>query len=136
MNRRIRKILSLLVAVLMIMSAVPMSSFALTMCDVIGHDVEMVVTKEATCTEAGLKTEKCTRSNCDYSTGITEVIAYKSHTIATIEAVSPTCDKDGYTQGMYCLVCELDIVPCETIPALGHSDSLKVTKEATCTTAG
>ena len=121
MNRRIKKILSLVVAVLMIMSVVPMTSFALTMCDVIGHDVKMVVTKEATCTEAGVKTEKCDRISCDYSTGKTEVIPLKSHTIATIEAVSPTCDKDGYTQGMYCWVCELDIVSCETIPALGHT---------------
>ena len=121
MNKTTKKVLSLVLMMIMILSSVPMSSFALTMCDVIGHDVEMVVTKDATCTEAGLKTEKCTRTGCDYSTGRTEVIAYKSHTIATIEAVSPTCGKTGNTAGAYCSVCDLVTVPCETIPALGHT---------------
>ncbi len=137
MNRRIKKILSLVVAVLMIVSAVPMSSFAAnTMCSIIGHNVEMVVTKEATCTEAGLKTERCTRSNCDYTTGKTEVIPLKSHTIATIDPVAPTCDKTGNTAGAYCSVCGLITVGGETIPALGHIAVAFSAKEVTCTENG
>ena len=121
MNKTTKKVLSLVLMMIMILSSVPMTSFALTMCDMIGHNVEMVVTKEATCTEAGVKTEKCTRSNCDYTTNKTEVIPLKSHTIATIDAVSPTCGKTGNTAGAYCAVCDLITVPCETIPALGHT---------------
>ena len=121
MNKTTKKVLSLVLMMIMILSSVPMTSFALTMCDMIGHNVEMVVTKEATCTEAGVKTEKCTRSNCDYTTNKTEVIPLKSHTIATIEAVLPTCGKTGNTAGAYCAVCDLITVPCETVPALGHT---------------
>ena len=121
MNKSTKKVLSLVLMMIMILSSVPMSSFALSMCDVIGHDVKMVVTKEATCTEAGVKTEKCDRTSCDYSTGKTEVIPLKSHTIATIDPVSPTCGKAGNTAGAYCSVCDLITVPCDTIPALGHT---------------
>lgn len=122
MNKTTKKVLSLVLMMIMILSSVPMTSFAANpMCAIIGHDVDMVVTKEATCTEAGLKTEKCSRTGCDYVTGKTEVIPYKSHTIATIDAVSPTCGKTGNTAGTYCSVCDLIILPCETIPALGHT---------------
>ena len=121
MNKTTKKVLSLVLMMIMILSSVPMSSFALSMCDVIGHDIGMVETKAATCTEAGLKTEKCKRTGCDHATGKTEVIPYKDHTIAQIDAVSPTCGKTGNTAGAYCTVCDLITVPCETIPALGHT---------------
>ena len=136
MNRRIKIILSLFIAVLMVMSAVPMSSFALGWCDISGHKIEWVVTKEATCTETGFKIEKCTRIDCDYETGKTEVISLKPHTVSIIKASAPTCDKIGNTEGAFCSVCNMIIIECNYIPTIGHTLVAISEKPATCTENG
>ena len=122
MNKTTKKVLSLVLMMIMIMSSMPMTSFAANaMCSIIGHNVEMVVTKDATCTEAGLKTEKCSRSNCDYSTGKTEVIPVKLHEDVTIPATTPTCGTPGNTAGAYCKNCGAITTECKPVEALGHS---------------
>ena len=121
MNKTTKKVLSLVLMMIMILSSVPMTSFAAnTMCSIIGHDLEMVVTKAATCTESGLKTEKCTRSNCGYETGKTEMINREGHTDEIIQATSPTCGTPGNTAGAYCKKCGAITVECTPIEATGH----------------
>ena len=91
------------------------------------------VTKAATCTTAGTKTYTCTR--CKKTR--TETIAATGHKEVKDAAVAATCETAGKTEGSHCSVCKTVIKAQTTTAALGHSwDSGKVTKAATCTTAG
>ena len=91
------------------------------------------VTKAATCTAAGTKTYTCTR--CKKTR--TETIAATGHKVVKDAAVAATCETAGKTEGSHCSVCNTVIKAQTTTAALGHSwDSGKVTKAATCTTAG
>ena len=91
------------------------------------------VTKAATCTTAGTKTYTCTR--CKKTR--TETIAAIGHKAVKDAAVAATCETAGKTEGSHCSVCNTVIKAQTTVAALGHSwDGGKVTKAATCTTAG
>ena len=91
------------------------------------------VTKAATCTAAGTKTYTCTR--CKKIR--TETIAATGHKVVKDAAVAATCETTGKTEGSHCSVCGTVLKSQTTIAALGHSwDGGKVTKAATCTTAG
>ena len=91
------------------------------------------ITKAATCTTAGTKTYTCTR--CKKTR--TETIAATGHKAVKDAAVAATCETAGKTEGSHCSVCNTVIKAQTTIAALGHNwDSGKVTKAATCTTAG
>ena len=91
------------------------------------------VTKAATCTAAGTKTYTCTR--CKKTR--TETIVATGHKAVKDAAVAATCETAGKTEGSHCSVCGIVIKAQTTIAALGHSwDGGKVTKAATCTTAG
>ena len=91
------------------------------------------VTKAATCTTAGTKTYTCTR--CKKTR--TETIAATGHKEVKDAAIAATCEKTGKTEGSHCSVCNTVIKAQTTVAALGHSwDGGKVTKAATCTTAG
>ena len=91
------------------------------------------VTKAATCTTAGTKTYTCTR--CKKTR--TETIAATGHKAVKDAAVAATCETAGKTEGSHCSVCGTVLKSQTTTAALGHSwDSGKVTKAATCTTAG
>ena len=91
------------------------------------------VTKAATCTTAGTKIYTCTR--CKKTR--TETIAATGHKAVKDAAVAATCETAGKTEGSHCSVCNTVIKAQTTVAALGHSwDGGKVTKAATCTTAG
>ena len=91
------------------------------------------VTKAATCTITGTKTYTCTR--CKKTR--TETIAATGHKAVKDVAVAATCETAGKTEGSHCSVCNTVIKAQTTTAALGHSwDGGKVTKAATCTTAG
>ena len=91
------------------------------------------ITKAATCTAAGTKTYTCTR--CKKTR--TETIAATGHKAVKDAAVAATCETTGKTEGSHCSVCGTVLKAQTTIAALGHSwDGGKVTKAATCTTAG
>ena len=92
-----------------------------------------VVTKEATCTEAGVMTYTCTV--CGKTK--TEAIAEKGHSPEAIAAVAPTCTKDGSTEGSKCSVCGEILVAPETISATGHEwGAWTVTTAPTATASG
>ena len=91
------------------------------------------VTKAATCTTAGTKIYTCTR--CKKTR--TETIAATGHKAVKDAAVAATCETAGKTEGSHCSVCNTVIKAQTTVAALGHSwDGGKITKAATCTTAG
>ena len=92
-----------------------------------------VVTKEATCTEDGIRTYTC--SVCGKTK--TETIKATGHTEVADPAVEATCTEPGKTAGSHCSVCGEVFKAQEEIPALGHDwDGGKITKAATCTEAG
>ena len=91
------------------------------------------VTKVATCTTTGTKTYTCTR--CKKTR--TETIAATGHKAVKDATVAATCETAGKTEGSHCSVCNTVIKAQTAVAALGHSwDGGKVTKAATCTTAG
>ena len=91
------------------------------------------VAKAATCTAAGTKTYTCTR--CKKTR--TETIAATGHKVVKDTAVAATCETTGKTEGSHCSVCGTVLKAQTTVAALGHSwDGGKITKAATCTTAG
>lgn len=88
------------------------------------------VTKEATCTVAGIKTFTCKADGC--GTTSTEAIAAKGHSLVTDAAVEATCTASGLTEGSHCSICNHVEVKQETVDMKGHAwDGGKVIKEAT-----
>ena len=75
------------------------------------------VTKEPTCTEAGVRTYTCSRCG----TTKTETVAAKGHTEVTDPAVAPTCTTAGKTQGSHCSVCGYVLVEQQEIAKLAHT---------------
>ncbi len=100
------------------------------------HSYQSAVTKQATCTEKGVKT-----FTCGCGDKYTESINALGHREVTDPAVKPTETTAGKTEGSHCSVCGAVIRKQEVIPALGkpehtHSYQSAVTKKATCTEKG
>lgn len=93
------------------------------------HAYSSVVTKEATCTETGVKTFTC-ECNDQY----TETISANGHTDSKwITDKASTCSAEG-SKHIECTVCE-EVLKTEPIAKLPHNYSSVVT-EATCETGG
>ena len=86
----------------------------------LGHDTNGPATCETD--------EYCSR--CD--TVINEKLG---HSPETLEAVDPSCEDAGCTEGSWCPICGTTLVAQEEISALGHDYEAVVT-ESTCTTYG
>lgn len=101
-----------------------------------GHDFEDYKTVTApTCTKAGEMLQVC--KNCD----VTQIVAVEAlgHDIVKDEAVAPTCNDTGLTEGEHCSRCDY-VKEQEVVPATGihnfEGSEIAVTKPATCTEAG
>ena len=88
---------------------------------------EWETVKEATCAEDGLKTRSC---RCDYVEE--EIIPALPHTEAIENGKDATCEKDGYTEKVYCSVCGTVITESEVIEATGHNYNSTMTRTPTC----
>ena len=67
----------------------------------------------------------------------TRTVVKEGHKAVKDAAVAATCETTGKSEGSHCSVCNTVIKAQTTTAALGHNwDSGKVTKAATCTTAG
>ena len=76
-------------------------------------------TKNATCTQVGTKSRKCTV--CGKTE--TQTIAKTGHKSVTDKAIPATCTTDGKTEGSHCSVCGAVIKAQTTITATGHKSS-------------
>ena len=93
-----------------------------------------VITQEATCTEAGIRTYMCTV--CE-STKIEEIPANGHGETVTKFAKEATCKMEGYTGDLYCMDCGELLEEGSVIEKLPHQwDAGKITKKATTTTTG
>lgn len=91
------------------------------------HSYTGSVTKEATCSSAGVRTYSCV---CGES--YTETIPKTRHMPVTDHAVAATCTEEGYTGDTYCSDCGQIISIGDVIPAEGHSwDTGVITKAPT-----
>ena len=96
-----------------------------------------VVTKE-TCEEDGYTTYTCECGD-EYTDNYVDALGHKE---LIIEAIDPTCDKDGLTVGKVCSLCQKVLVKQEVVKALGHAyseviykwseDHLQVTATRVC----
>ena len=95
------------------------------------HSYTASVTKDSSCSQAGIKTYTCTICGDKY----TEAIPLKTHTIVSDNALEPTCTKYGLTEEKYCSVCGKVFETQEKIEPLGH-DFGSVVTPATLTANG
>ena len=100
----------------------------------LGHAVEEVAGKAATCTEAGLTSgHKC--SVCNEILLEQEEIPALGHNLLISNAVAPTCTETGLTQGEACTRCDYKVEQ-EVVDALGHDMVIDEAATATCTESG
>ena len=90
---------------------------------------EWDVTKNATCTEDGVKTRYCSCGERQ-----SETIPSLNHTEIFDEAVAPTCTEAGKTEGKHCSTCNQVIVAQSEISKLEHTYSSDF--DATCEACG
>lgn len=83
------------------------------------HSYQEKVTKNATCTEKGIKT-----FTCECGDSYTEEIPAAGHKSVTDKAVAPTCTKNGLTEGTHCSVCNTVLKAQTTVSAKGHTPKL------------
>lgn len=102
----------------------------------LGHSfTNYISNNDATCTEDGTERAKCDR--CEASFARTAEGSALGHTVVVVPGYASTCTGEGLTDGKYCAVCNLILVPQETIPAGIHSFcEWEITKIATCTEQG
>jgi surface antigen len=91
------------------------------------------ITKNASCTDAGIKERIC--KVCGKTE--TQTIAKTGHKSVTDKTISATCTTDGKTEGSHCSVCGAVIKAQDTIKATGHKFGNWTTiKPVTCTESG
>lgn len=137
MNKTMKKALALVLMMIMVLSSVPMTSFAANILCVAGHKWgSYTVTKAATCTTPGEKTAVCERSGCGETDKQAVAIDPSAHKPINMPKNEATCDKIGNEAGVICAYCNIVISGYATIPAKGHKSTALAAKAATCTTDG
>ena len=103
--------------------------------EALGHTEEVLMGKDATCTEAGLTDgKKC--STCGEILVAQEEVPALGHTEEIMQGEAPTCTSTGLTEGKKCSVCYEVLVAQEEIPMAEHTEETVAGKAATCTEAG
>ena len=134
MKKTSKKIISLVLAVLMLMSVWAISASA-EECDHVFGD-KMVVLIEATCKNEGEARITCTKC------GFTKVVStpkadHPAEYIRKLPGVAATCETPGLTEGSWCTFCGQDVVAQEKIAPLGHLSYTDIDVALpTCTTKG
>ena len=82
--------------------------------------------QEPTCTKTGLVIYTC---QCGKQKE--EVLNPLNHLIQVDKAISPTCTRNGLTEGSHCSVCNTIITPQKEIAAWGHKFTTTTTKATT-----
>ena len=140
MNKTTKKVLSLVLMMIMVISSIPMTAFAAKEC--LGlydtHDfVTYVTTTAPTCSSKGVATAECKRVLCGAKDTKELPVEPTAHKPINVEEKPATCTVPGYTEGVICEYCLTEISGCQLIPATGHNSAVTVTaKDATCTENG
>ena len=92
---------------------------------------EWTVSKDATCTKAGVQVRKCSCGEEER-----EEIPPMGHDEEIIEGIAATCTKAGSTDGKKCKTCGETIIAQETIPALGHTEVTDAAVSPDCENTG
>lgn len=102
--------------------------------EALGHDWDKgKVTKNASCSEEGEMTFKCSRCDGTY----TDTIERKAHTPEPILSVEASCTVDGLSEGSKCSECGAILTPqTVTTKALGHNWEETIVMPATCQKTG
>lgn len=96
------------------------------------HNYTVRITKEATCSNEGIKTYTCP---CGHT--YTERMEKTPHKEVTDEAQAAACTQNGKTQGSHCSICGIVIIACKTVPATGHMHTeVRNARTATTLSAG
>ncbi len=134
-----KKVISLILVMLMLVSAVPMSASAGLIedlaCAAGNHATykEEVVTA-ATCGTVGVARVYC--SNCNKVLETKVIPATEVHTPTNVAAVAATCLTAGKTAGVVCSVCNDILTGCDEIKALGHDVKDVPAADPTCEVNG
>ena len=104
-------------------------------CTIVGHNWnnDYTIDKEATCEEEGSQSIHCGR--CDEKKEVV-VIEKTGHTVVIDEAVEPTCEDSGLTEGEHCEVCGKVLVEQSIIDKTGHTEVIDKSVEPTCEDSG
>lgn len=142
MNKTLKRFLCTFMALMMLVSAVPLAGAVdPASCD---HVIVREYLKDAdgnvmlpTCTTEGKYKEYC--ENCGTVFG--EYTEPASHIIVTLPAVAPTCTQTGLTEGKKCSRCDAVLEAQKVVAATGHTldkeaDSYLPFKAPTCTESG
>ena len=92
---------------------------------------EWSATKNATCTEDGVKTRYCSCGEKQSDT-----IPATDHNKQVIPAVESTCTENGLTEGVKCLDCGEVFVAQQETPLKAHTEQIIPGVESTCTSTG
>ena len=122
-----KKVISLLLAVLMLVSVVPMAASAAE-CEHEFYD-QLFKDGKATCSVPGGEFSKCKK--CGKTYRLYDYYDKNNHVNTEVRNVKdPTCAEDGYTGDTYCLDCGRRASTGRTIPATNNHDySIEVRRE-------
>ena len=139
MNRTMKKVLSIVMIIMMALTAVPMSAFAAKECLGLYDTHDFGAFKEttpSTCKTEGVATATCKRYGCNATKTQPIPVNPTAHTEFPIEAKAPTCTVSGNTAGVVCKECDVVISGYLVDPATGHKPVDVAAQSATCTQAG
>ena len=101
------------------------------------HNYESSVTREPSCSTAGVRTHVCTVCEDSYTTSIEKDSTKHTGLVTVLNQTTADCGNDGYSGDTYCSSCMLMLSSGSVIPATGdHNYSDSVTTIPTCNAAG
>ena len=95
---------------------------------------ELIVVKEATCTEEGIGHILC--AECGDILNTISIPLTNEHSEAVIPAVESTCKNTGLTEGKKCSACDKILLAQQETPLKAHTEEIIPAVESTCTSTG